>query len=338
MPLRVGLIYNEPIPDRYDTMGEAEAIADVLEEVKAVEAALDELGYQVCKIGLVPPLEEVRRIVQGMEVDVYFNLFEGFSGCPETEAMVAGMLAATGRPYTGSQACTLSLALDKVKTKDLLVAAGIKTPPYQLMRVDEANRFELKFPCIVKPVGEDASHGLTAESVVVDHESLARQLSIICTNYGGVALVEEFIDGRELSATIMGNHTPRVLSMSEIVYNLPPGLPPLLTFGAKWTLDDVYFLNTDPVCPAQIDQVLWDHVAATSLRAYRLTGCHGYARVDTRLGTDGKAYVLEVNPNPDISYTAGAARQAAAIGLTYAQFIDKIIGLAMSKDEGQSSC
>jgi len=332
MSLKVGLIYNEPIPDRYDAMGEADAIADVLEEVKAVEAALYELGYQVVKKGLVPPIEEVRRIVCDLDVDIYFNLFEGFAGRPETEAMVAGMLAVTGRPYTGSQPCTLSLALDKVKTKEMLLAAGVKTPPFQLLCTGESNLFELNYPCIVKPVSEDASHGLTAESVVTDQNGLSCQLERVCASYGGMALVEEFIDGRELSATIMGNHTPLVLSVSEIVYSLPPGLPPLLTFGAKWTLDDVYFLNTDPVCPAQIDQELWDLVAETSLKAYRLTGCHGYARVDTRLGADGDPYVLEVNPNPDISYTAGAARQAAAIGLTYSQFIDKIITLAMSRD------
>ena len=333
MSLKVGLIYNEPIPDRYNDMGESEAISDVLEEVKAVEAALNELGHQVIKKGLVPPLEEVRRIVQGMEVDVYFNLFEGFAGLPETEAMVAGMLAVTGRPYTGSCPCTLSLALDKVKTKELLMAAGVKTPSYQLMRAGEADLFKLEFPCIVKPVGEDASHGLTADSVVANRDSLVRQLEAVCVDYGGMALVEEFVDGRELSATIMGNHAPLVLSVSEIVYDLPVGLPPLLTFGAKWTLDDVYFLHTDPVCPAQIDKTLWDHVAETALKAYRLTGCHGYARVDMRLGASGEAYVLEVNPNPDISYTAGAARQAEAVGLTYAGFIDKIIALAMSGDK-----
>jgi D-alanine-D-alanine ligase len=332
MSLKVGLIYNEPIPDRYNGMGEAEAIADVLEEVKAVEVALNELGYQVVKIGLVPPIEEVRRIVCSLDVDVYFNLFEGFAGRPETEAMVAGMLAVTGRPYTGSHPSTLALALDKVKTKELLVAAGIKTPSYQLLHAGEAGRYNLNYPSIVKPVSEDASHGITAESVVTDQNGLACQLEKICASYGGVALVEEFIEGRELSATILGNHTPRVLSISEIVYSLPPGLPPLLTFGAKWTLDDVYFLHTDPVCPAQIDQALWDHIAETALKAYRLTGCHGYARVDTRLGAEGEAYVLEVNPNPAISYTSGAARQAAAIGLTYTQFIDKIIALAMSKD------
>ncbi len=198
MSLKVGLVYNEPLPDRYDAMGESEAIADVLEEVKAVEEALATLGHQVTKVGLVPPLEEVRRVIQGMDVDVYFNLFEGFAGRPETEAMVAAMMAVTGHPYTGSLPGALSLGLDKVRTKDLLIAAGVPTPRYQLMRPGEADNLTLNLPCIVKPAGEDASHGITAESVVNDTASLARQLERVCAGYGGRALVEEFIDGREI--------------------------------------------------------------------------------------------------------------------------------------------
>ncbi len=332
MSLKVGLVYNEPIPDRYSSFGESEAVADVLEEVKAVENALHELGHSVLKRGLVPPLDAVRAVVQNMDVDVYFNLFEGFAGRPETEAMVTAMMAVTGKPYTGSPPGALALALDKPKTKELLIAAGISTPRFQQLHEGEADKLMLNYPCIVKPIGEDASHGITAESVVDSREGLTRQLTKVCTGYGGTALVEEFIDGRELSATLMGNHNPRVLSVSEIVYSLPPGLPRLLTFSAKWTEGDIYFLHTDPVCPAQIDKELWDHVSDTTSKAYKLAGCHGYARVDTRIGPDGKAYVLEVNPNPDISITAGAARQAAAIGLTYPQFIDKIISLAMAGD------
>jgi D-alanine-D-alanine ligase len=313
-------------------MGEQEAIADVLEEVKAVEGALNELDYVIDKKGLVPPLENVRQVIHGMDVDVYFNLFEGFAGRPETEAMVTAMMAVTGKPYTGSPPGALALALDKPKTKELLIAAGIPTPRYLTMRAGDTGKWDLSYPCIVKPVGEDASHGLTADSVVNDSASLTRQLEKVCADYGGRALVEEFIDGRELSATLMGNHAPRVLSISEIVYSLPPGLPPLLTFSAKWTLGDIYFLHTDPVCPAQLEKVLWDHVADTAMKVYKMVGCHGYARVDTRLGADGRANVLEVNPNPDISITAGAVRQAAAIGLSYPQFIDRIISLAMCGD------
>ncbi len=332
MSLRVGLIYNEPIADRYTALGEADAIADVLEEVNAVEKALHELGYEVVKQGLIPPFEEARRQAQGLPVDIYFNLFEGFAGRPETEALMAAALAVTGRPYTGSDPATLALALDKVKAKELLLGAGVLTPRHQVLRPASAGEFHLSYPAIVKPVAEDASHGITEESVVHEEATLRRQVEKVAAHYGGQALVEEFIDGRELSTTIMGNFRPRILSFSEIIFTLPPGLPRLLTFGAKWTPGDVYFAHTDPVCPAQVEPGLRAHLEATSLQAYRLAGCRGYARVDMRVDGEGRAWVLEINPNPDISMTAGAAHQAAAIGLTYPQFIDKILALARGEE------
>ena len=332
MALKVALIYNDPIPDRYSQMGEADAIADVLEEVKAVYDALLELGHSVVKMPLVPPIDSVRSILAGLDVDIFFNLFEGFAGQPETEAMVAGMMAAMGKPFTGSLAPTLALALDKVKTKELLVAAGVNTPKYQVLRPDNLSQFELKYPCIVKPAAEDASHGVNQDSVVNNMDALAVQVEKICSHYGGRALVEEFLDGRELSSTIMGIRKPIVLSISEIVFSLPPGLPKMLTFGAKWLTDDIYFLHTDPVCPARVDDALWAHVTEVSIAAYRLLGCRGYARVDMRLDSAGRASVLEVNPNPDISVTSGAVRQASAIGLTYPQFIERIMQLAFDRE------
>jgi D-alanine-D-alanine ligase len=330
--LKVGLIYNEPLPDRYGDMGEHEAVADVLEEVSAVEQALKELGYGVSRLGLVPPLDEARRDIHAMDVDVYFNLFEGFAGMPETEAKVAGMLAATGLPYTGSPPPALALALNKPMAKELLLTAGICTPRFQVLDAAGPVQFGLDFPCIVKPPGEDASHGITAESVVYDENALRRQAKLVCSSFGGSALVEEFIGGRELSSTVIGNHKPVMLSISEIVYSLPDGLPRILTFGAKWTPGDVYFAHTDPVCPAEVDPELRLQINDISVRSYRLFGCQGYARIDMRLDDSGNVYVIEANPNPDISLSAGAARQAAAIGLSYTGFIGKIIEFAMQTD------
>lgn len=332
MALKVGLVYNEPIPDRYSQMGEADAIADVLEEVKAVNSALLEMGHSVAKTPLIPPIEKVREVLSHLDVDIFFNLFEGFAGQPETEAMVAGMMAVIGKPFTGSAAPTLALALDKGKTKELLIAAGVNTPRYQVLRPENVGDFALSYPCIVKPVAEDASHGVNQDNVVHDAATLARQVEKICTHYGGRALVEEFLSGRELSTTIMGVKKPMVLSVSEIVFSLPEGLPPMLTFGAKWLPEDIYFHHTDPVCPANVDDALRAHVSGVSLKAYRLLGCRGYARVDMRLDASGRASVLEVNPNPDISITAGAAHQAAAIGLSYPQFIDRIMRLAFDEE------
>lgn len=332
MALKVALVYNDPIPDRYSQMGEADAVADVLEEVKAVYDALLEMGYSVAKVPLVPPIESVRSTLAELDVDIFFNLFEGFAGQPETEAMVAGMMAVIDKPFTGSAAPTLALALDKVKTKEMLLAAGINTPRYQVLCADNLGRFRLKFPCIVKPAAEDASHGVNQDSVVHDPAALAVQVEKICSRYGGKALVEEFLDGRELSSTIMGIRKPIVLSISEIIFSLPPGLPRMLTFGAKWLTDDIYFHHTDPVCPAKVDDALWAHISGVSIAAYRLLGCRGYARVDMRLDGEGRASVLEVNPNPDISLTSGAVRQASAIGLTYPQFVDRIMQLAFDRE------
>ncbi|MCL2281236.1 MAG: ATP-grasp domain-containing protein [Dehalococcoidia bacterium] len=332
MALKVALIYNDPIPDRYSQMGEADAISDVLEEVKAVYDALLVMGHSVVKVPLVPPISDVRSTLAGLDADICFNLFEGFAGQPETEAMVAGMMAAIGKPFTGSAAPTLALALDKVKTKELLVAAGVNTPRYQVMYQHTVDSFNLTFPAIVKPAAEDASHGMNQDSVVYGMVALGQQVEKVCSNYGGKALVEEFLNGRELSATIMGIRKPVVLSISEIVFSLPEGLPNMLTFGAKWFTDDVYFHHTDPVCPAQIDDALWAHISEVSMEVYRLLDCRGYARVDMRLDADGHASVLEVNPNPDISLTSGAVRQASAIGLTYPQFVDRIVQLAFGKE------
>jgi D-alanine-D-alanine ligase len=332
LALKVALIYNDPIPDRYSELGEGDAIEDVLEEVKAVHEALLQLGHKVTVVPLVPPLETVRTVLAGLDVDIVFNLFEGFAGQPETEAKVAGMMAAMGKPFTGSLAPTLALALDKVKAKELLIAAGINTPRYQVFTPENIGQFSLKFPCIVKPAAEDASHGVNQDSVVNDPEALAVQVEKVCSCYGGRALVEEFLDGRELSSTLMGIRNPIVLSISEIEYSLPEGLPKVLTFGAKWLLDDIYFKHTDPICPATVDDDLWAHVSEVSTAAYRLLGCRGYARVDMRLDSDGCASVLEVNANPDISVTSGAVRQAAAIGLTYPQFIDRIIQMAFDRE------
>lgn len=332
MGLKVALVYNDPIPDRYSQMGEADAVADVLEEVKAVYDALLEMGHSVIKVPLVPPIESISPILAGLDVDIFFNLFEGFAGQPDTEAKVAGMMAVLGKPFTGSAAPTLALALDKVKTKELLIAAGINTPRYQELRPDEMGKFALSYPCIVKPAAEDASHGVTQENVVNDIGALRVQVEKICTHFGGRALIEEFLDGRELSSTIMGIRKPIVLSISEIVFSLPPGLPKMLTFGAKWLTDDIYFHHTDPVCPAKVDDALWAHVSEVSTATYRLLGCRGYARVDMRLDAEGRASVLEVNPNPDISLTSGAVRQASAIGLTYPQFVDRIMQLAFDRE------
>jgi D-alanine-D-alanine ligase len=328
---KVAIIYNEPTPGRYHSMGEEKAVLGVLEGVEAVHRALDELGYAVAQIPLLPPLEQVREKLKGLKVDLVFNLFEGFDGCPETEAVVADILAELGLPYTGCPGSTLDLALDKARAKALLKTSGISTPRYQLLSPETLPMFHLTYPCIVKPYREDASHGLSEESVVNDTASLAEQVARTSELFGGKALVEEFVDGREFNVSVMGTRELVTLPISEIAYALPPGMPRVLTFSAKWEQQSMYFQCTKVVCPAEISDEMQEHIVETALSVFRLTGCRGYARVDTRLDTEERLQVLEVNPNPDISPGTGAARQAEAAGMSYTQFIEKIALLALER-------
>ena len=333
MCARIAIVYNEPLPGKYQSTGEEKAVLGVMESVNAVKKSLIELNYEVFQIPLALPIEQAYERLNALPVDVVFNLFEGFPGFPETEVLIPKFLAEKGTIFTGCSSKSLKLALDKVKTKEVLINAGIRTPAYQLLKPETVSSFNLEYPCIVKPSAEDASHGLTEDSLVFDYTALIRQINLICSYYGGQALIEEFVNGKEFNATVLGNIHYTVLPISEIAYNLPPNKPRILTFAAKWDQESFYYRNTPVICPAIIDNVTKNGINQVTLEAFQLIIGQGYARVDMRLDSAGNVNVIEVNPNPDISPNAGAARQANAAGMNYTQFIEKIIFLALEKRE-----
>ena len=328
MRQRITIIYNAPNPDLYSTTVEKKASLAILDGVEAIHQALIESGYTVVRLPLLPPLESAKESLKCLETDLVFNLFEGFDGCPETEATVANFLSELELTYTGCHGSALSLGLDKVKTKARLEAIGIDTPRYQLLDPKTISLFHLKYPCIVKPCAEDGSNGISEESVVHDFASLERQVATVNKCFGRRALVEEFVDGREFNITVLGTNGPKALPASEIVYSLPPEIPRILSFSAKWDHQSIYFEHTKAVCPAEINLELRKRITQTALLAFRLLGSRGYARVDFRLDAEEQLNVIEVNPNPDISPDAGAALQAQAAGMTYNQFIEQIVQLA----------
>ena len=327
---RIAIVYNKPEVSRYSSRGEDTAVLGVLESVEAVNKALVELKHDVVLLPLSPG-DDIKNSLASVNADLFFNLFEGFCGFPETEALVPDFAEELKIPYTGCPSSVLRLALNKAKAKALLKSAGIRTPSGQVLKPDALAEFNLIYPCIVKPCSEDASHGISDLSVVEDLAGLTRQVNMISSAYGGQALVEEFVGGREFNATVMGNIEYTALPPSEIVYTLPEGMPKLLTFAAKWEIGSVYYLNTQLTCPAKISPSEKRAITMTITRVYQLFGCKGYARVDMRLDKEGKVNVIEVNPNPDISPGTGAARQADAAGMTYARFMDKIINFAFER-------
>jgi D-alanine-D-alanine ligase len=333
---RVAVIYNQPLESRYDARGERAAVSGVLEAVEAVHEALLGLGYGIVKVPLTPPLPRAQERLATLKANLIFNLFEGFAGHPETEVEIAEILSALKVPFTGCPAGSLKLALDKAKTKAFLKRAGISTPDFQLLRPETLSIFRLSYPCIVKPRREDASHGLSAQNVVEDFASLEKQVTAVSLYYGGQALVEHFIEGREFNVTVLGD---TVLPVSEIDYLSLKGVPHLLTFAAKWQPDSDYFQGTKVVCPAEIGDIERENINQTALKVFGLLGCRGYARVDMRLDEAGQLNVIEANPNPDISPGSGSVRQAEAAGMSYPQFIDRIVKLALEKerDDGQDT-
>ena len=329
MHQKIAIIYNQPNYSYSVAVGEEKAELSILSVVKAVHRALHNLGYAVVRVPLSPPVEQAKERLARLKTGLVFNLFEGFDEQPESEATVACYLAELGFTYTGCPSDVLALALNKAKIKKALEAAGIVTPKYQVLRPDMLPLFHLDYPCIVKPCGQDASHGMSSDSVVGDIAQLEKLVLRISQQFGGEALVEEFIDGREFNITVWGNGVPSVLPITEIVYSLPPDMPKILTFDAKWERSSIYFQNTKPVCPAKISDELRSSIEHAAMSIFKLLNCSGYLRLDMRVDSRGHPNIFDVNPNPDIDPGTGAARQAKAAGMTYTQFISSIVHLAL---------
>jgi D-alanine-D-alanine ligase len=334
--MRVVLLYNEPLPSRYDALGEGVAVASVMDAVIAIETELKARGHVVRLLGLQPPLSNALKELDGLDADAVFNLFEGFDGQPDTEIAVAKALNSRSFRFTGASARTLALCLDKAKAKSRLMECGVSTLPFQMLGIDELERFRLQFPVIVKPNGEDASHGINVASVVYDMEALSKQLTAVQKHYGGVALVESFLTGREFNASILGGSQPRVLPPSEIVYTADMPEPRILTYAAKWLPEDSAYRSAVPVCPAQVAPHMLTRIEEVALAAHKAVGSPPYGRVDLRGDTDGDIYVLEVNPNPDLSPDAGMALQAGKAGMSYGGLIETLLCLAVQEPCGDA--
>ena len=324
----IGIVYNDPVPGAYDSLGEASAVVGVLDAVAAVSQALRTLECEVVTLPLRPPLSEAEGQLAKLKVDILFNLFEGFDGMSESEATVAGLLENLGIPLTGSPSHTLLLCQDKSQAKQVLRSCDVATPDWQVLYPETLGDFALGFPCIVKPLGEHASHGISEKSVVESRSALKRQVDAVCKAYGKPSLVERFVTGREFCTLLVGNDHPVVFPIEEMIYALPSGKPRILTFAAKWTPKHGYFRGTKAKCPAEVDAELGQKIERLALCCFIALGCRGYARVDMRQDTDGQLMVLDVNPNPDISSEGGARLQVAAAGMEYVHFIREILSLA----------
>lgn len=306
----------------------------VLEEMEDIKAALQTLGYKPSLMNVDGDTFRLIDFLRNERPDLIFNLVE----CVENEAMqemnVAGLYELLRIPYTGAGALTLGIALNKPLVKQILLYHGIKTPGYQVFRPGEKVTLNghLAFPLIVKPSREDASVGIDNESVVTSVGDLRRRVRYIHDEFDQPALVEQYIEGRELNVAIIGNKKPQALPISEIDFSgLTQDMHKIVSYEAKWMHGTVAYEGTNGVCPADLPPVLEARIKEIALRCYKIIGCRDYARVDFRITPDGEPFVLEVNPNPDISDDAGFARSARTQGYTFPEIVGKIVECALER-------
>ncbi|MEM2401737.1 MAG: ATP-grasp domain-containing protein [Candidatus Bathyarchaeia archaeon] len=332
LTIKVGILYNYPRrPSRGESINYL-AEVEVLDQVRAVQETLEKLGIRYCEIPLKDDIEEAIKVLRGYRPDVVINLCEGFMGDSSLEMHIPAILEVLRIPYTGSGPLALGLCQNKGLAKAILRAHGVPTPNYQV--IDgwaERVKCELRFPLIVKPLREDASIGITRDSFVRSLGELERQVKYINRVYEQPALVEEYVDGREFNVSILGNEEPTVLPISEIIFDFDEE-PKIVDYAAKWLKESEEYAKTRPICPAEVSPELKGAIEETALKAYRALQCRDYARVDIRLDKNTKKpYVLEVNPNPDISPEAGFARSLRAAGISFEEFIMRIICFALKR-------
>lgn len=324
------ILYSLPHPFLPDGSLDVFGPKSVVSRLEAVQEALTFLGYRVKALEMREDLKPMIGKILASRADLIFNLCEEFRGQTRLEMHIAALLELLNIPFTGSPALVLGLSQDKGKTKSILSHYGIPTPAYEVMSSGKDTPFEgLRFPLMVKPLWEDGSLGINNDALVQDGPALIQQTQKVHQLHHQPALVEEYIDGRELNVSILGNEQPQVLPISEIDFStMPPGIPRICGYEAKWVETSQEFTHTVPLCPASLSPEVEDRVKKASLEAYRVMGCRDYARVDIRLSTDGVPYILEVNANPDISPDAGMSRSAKAGGLSYYQLIGRIVDIA----------
>jgi D-alanine-D-alanine ligase len=302
-------------------------------EVAAICESLEKSGYKADSLNLKNDLDLLIETLRRREMDVIFNLVESFHNESEPEMFVAGLYDLFRVPYTGAGPKALGNCLDKISTKRLLNTYNIRVPDYFVVE-PEGNTIpdRLSYPLIIKPVHEDASAGIENDSVVYSKSELLRRIEYIHSIFKQGALIEEYVEGREFNVTVFGNNPPVTLPVSEIDFSgMPDHLHNIVSYQAKWVPEHEAYIHTVPVCPADIPEHLAQELRKTALSAVRIMGTRDYSRVDMRVNGDDDVYVLEVNPNPDISRDAGMMRAAGAIGWSHAETLKRIVELALER-------
>ena len=297
-----------------------------------VVSTLRALGHEVRSIGVHDDLGEIRRIVDEWKPHIAFNLLEGFDDVTIFDQNVVSLLELMKLPYTGCNPRGLLLARDKSLSKKLLSYHRIEVPACEVFRIGRPARRSkrLCFPLIVKSLTQEASIGISQASVVDNDEKLEERVAFIHESIGTAAIAEQYIDGRELYVGIFGNQSLQALPVWELFFtNMPPEARRIATDRVKWSVkyQKKYDIQSGPAL--DLPTPLAEQIQHVCKRTYRALELSGYARIDLRMDGEGRVWVIEANPNPQIAKGEDFAASAENGGLTYDALIQRIVNLGL---------
>ncbi|MEW5984030.1 MAG: D-alanine--D-alanine ligase [Acidobacteriota bacterium] len=296
-----------------------------------VVSHLEGMGHRVRKIGVKDDLGVVRQAILDFKPQIVFNLMENFREIGVFDQHVVSFLELMRTPYTGCNPRGLMLSRDKALARTLLAAHRIPAPDFAVVRMGQKPRLQkkLQFPLIVKSLTQEASIGISQASVVEDEASLGERVAFVHQNVGTDAIIERYVDGRELYVGIIGNLRLRVFPVWEMNFSqMPDRAYKIASERVKW--NDAYREKYGIVTgPADLPLDLTQRITHVCKRVFRTLDLSGYARVDLRLDGEGRFHVLEANPNPQLAYGEDFAEAAEHAGIEYEELLQRILGLGL---------
>src|SRR5919108_1117453 len=313
---------------------------DLSEEMKTEEwqteanvmSALGELRHTAEHLAIFDDVDLLRQKLETFAPDILFNLVEQFRNNPGFDQNIVSFFEMQGLPFTGCGSTGLTLCKHKGISKKILHYHGIHVPHFVVIPRGQpvARPRQLKLPALVKPVKEEASYGISQASFVQNEEQFRERVAFIHEKYNSDAIAEEYIEGRELYVSVMGNVRLTVFPIRELIFReVPANEPKIATYKAKWDEEYRKRWGLENKFAEDLDPALVTKIQETCKDIYRLLTIDGYARIDLRLTPDNKLYFIEANPNPILADDEDFALSAGKAGLTYPQLIERITRLGM---------
>lgn len=326
--LKILALFDAIAPTTLDQDLSAELKTDDWKTEANVLAALGELGHSVEHLAIFDDLNLLRQKLDAFQPDIIFNLADQFKNNRAFDQNIVSFLEMHGVTFTGCGSTGLTLCKHKAISKKILGYHRIHVPEFTVIaRGKRCSRpARLKFPILVKPLKEEASYGISQASFVENDEQFKERVQFIHTSHDCDVIAEEYIAGRELYVSVLGNHKLDVFPIRELVFKeVPPDEPKIATYKAKWDEEYRKKWGLQNQFAEALDPALARDIVQTCKRIYRLLTIDGYARVDLRVTPQNEIYFIEANPNPILAADEDFAQSALKAGLAYPQLIARII-------------